>query len=609
MRLVSILIENFRCFKERVIIPVDNLTTLIGKNDIGKSTVLEALEIFFNNEVVKIDSSDSNIYSENNSVTIACEFDDLPEEIILDATSTTNLKSEFLLSNRDTLIIFKQFDCGKSSPSVEVFLLANHPTVEGAHNLLELKEKELQTLIKQRGLDVSLKGNPTMRQAIWSSFEDLDLKEILIPISKPKEDSKRIWEQIESYLPIYALFQSDRSSQDKDKEVQNPMKAAIASAISEVQDDIDRIQKRVKEKAEEIAKNTLDALNKIDANLASKLEPQFVMPTTSKWTGLFSINMDTDDGISLNKRGSGVRRMILVSFFKAEAERRLKTSNKRSIIYALEEPETAQHPNNQKILIESFKSLANEDGCQVLLTTHSPGLAAELPASSIRFITREKDLLIVESGVDVFAKVASTLGLTPDSRIKVLICVEGPTDVVALKHLSRALHIDDSSRINLSSDPRIAFVLMGGGSLVHWVNEYYLRGIGCKEFHLYDSDVKLYQKSIDEVNLRGDGSFGTLTNKYELENYLHKDAINEAYGVDIEITDSPGADNKGVPKLFAEAYSAKMKFDGIMKDNTAKNYLSDRAFNCMTAARIFERDPQNELISWLNKIQEMIEKN
>ena len=609
MRLVSVLIENFRCFKERVIIPVDNLTTLIGKNDIGKSTILEALEIFFNNEVVKIDSSDPNVYSGINSVTIACEFADLPEEIILDATSTTNLQSEFLLNNRDTLIIFKKFDCGKSSPSVEVFLLANHPTVEGAHNLLELKEKELQTLIKQRGLDVSLKGNPTMRQAIWSSFEDLDLKEILIPISKPKEDSKRIWEQVESYLPIYALFQSDRSSQDKDKEVQNPMKAAIASAISEVQDDIDRIQKRVKEKAEEIAKNTLDALNKIDANLASKLEPQFVMPTASKWTGLFSINMDTDDGISLNKRGSGVRRMILVSFFKAEAERRLKTSNKRSIIYALEEPETAQHPNNQKILIESFKSLANEDGCQVLLTTHSPGLAAELPASSIRFINRENDLPIVESGVDVFAKVASTLGLTPDSRVKVLVCVEGPTDVVALKHLSRALHIGDSKRINLSTDPRIAFVLMGGGTLVHWVNEYYLRGIGCKEFHLYDSDVKIYQKSIDEVNRRGDGSFGTVTNKYEIENYLHKDAVVDAYGVVIDVDDLPGADNKGVPKLFAEAYSAKMKFDGIMKDNTAKNYLSDKAFSFMTEARILERDPQNEVISWLNKIQEMIEKN
>ncbi|WP_164125933.1 AAA family ATPase, partial [Stenotrophomonas maltophilia] len=70
---------------------------------------------------------------------------------------------------------------------------------------------------------------------------------------------------------------------------------------------------------------------------------------------------------------------VLVSFFKAEAERRLKTSSRRSIIYAIEEPETAQHPNNQRVLIDSFKSLAEDSGCQVILTTHSPGFASELP--------------------------------------------------------------------------------------------------------------------------------------------------------------------------------------------------------------------------------------
>ena len=371
MKLVSVLIENFRCYKDQVIVPIDNLTTLIGKNDIGKSTVLEALEIFFNNELIKIDATDAYVYTGNKMVTIACEFSDLPNEIILDATSKTDLKNEYLVSKNETLIIFKHFDCSKATPSVEISILANHPTVEGANNLLELKEKELQSIIKQRGLDAALKGNPEMRAAIWSSYEDLALEQVFIPVSKPKEDSKRIWEQIDSYLPIYALFQSDRSSQDKDKEVQNPMKVAIAAAIAEVKDDIDRIQRKVQEKAEEIAKNTHEALKQIDSSLASKLEPQFIMPTASKWIGLFNINMDTDDGISLNKRGSGVRRMILVSFFKAEAERRLKSGNKRSIIYALEEPETAQHPNNQKILIESFKQISENVGCQVLLTTHS----------------------------------------------------------------------------------------------------------------------------------------------------------------------------------------------------------------------------------------------
>ncbi|MDM1139810.1 MULTISPECIES: ATP-binding protein [Empedobacter] len=607
MKLTSITIKNFRCYADETKVTIDDLTTFIGKNDIGKSTILEALEIFFNNDTVKIESGDANIYSGNNEVTITCEFKDLPIELTVDASSPTSLADEFLLSSEGTLKIQKVFACGKATPTFEAYIIANHPTVAGADNLLELKEKELQAIIKQKTLDSSLKGNPTMRKAIWNSFEDLELKEISIPVSKPKEDSKRIWEQIESHLPIFALFQSDRNSQDKDKEVQNPMKAAIATAIAEVKEDLEKIQNKVREKAEEIAASTHEALKTIDPKLASKLAPEFTPPTAAKWTGLFSINMDTDDGIPLNKRGSGVRRMILVSFFKAEAERRLKTSNKRSIIYALEEPETAQHPNNQKILIDSFRALSEENGCQVILTTHSPGLASELPANSIRFIDRdEHGKPLIESGVDVFAKVANALGITPDSRVKVLICVEGPTDVTALKCLSRALHLEDNTLIDLSNDPRIAFVLMGGSTLKHWVNEHYLKGLGCKECHIYDNDVTTYSVSVAEVNSRTDGSWGVLTQKHEIESYLHSEAIKEAYDVEVVVTDNPSADKKGVPKLFAEAFSAKMGYDGVMGDTRAKIYLANKAFPNMTAKRVKERDTANEIEGWLKKIDAML---
>ncbi len=386
MKLKSLTVKNFRAYEAETKIGFDQLTTIIGKNDIGKSTILEALEIFFNNQTVKIDSSDANIHSTLKTVEITCEFTEYPSEISIDTSSPTNLKDEYLLSTDDTLVIKKSFDCSKKTPSVEIFIIANHPTDKEVSNLLELKEKELQAIIKSKSLDSKLKGNPTMRKAIWKSISDLKLQTIEIPVSKPKEDTKRIWEQIDGYLPIFALFQSDRSSSDSDNEVQDPMKAAIATAISEVQKEINDIQQKVKEKAEEIAANTHKALKEIDENLANKLDPKFNPPTPAKWNGLFSIQLDTDDGIPLNKRGSGVRRMILVSFFKAEAERRLKSSSKQNIIYAIEEPETAQHPNNQKVLIESFKSLANESDCQIILTTHSPGLASELPIESLRFI-------------------------------------------------------------------------------------------------------------------------------------------------------------------------------------------------------------------------------
>ena len=607
MKLISLSIQNFRCFRDEVSTPIDDLTTFVGQNDIGKSSILEALEIFFNNETVKIDTGDANVFNLANPVAITCEFADLPLNLTLDAGATTSLADEYLLTEAGTLRIRKIYDCSKSKITPEVHILAHHPTAEEVADLLELKEKELQKIIKDKGLDAKLKGNPGMRRAIWDSVADLKLQTVAVVVSGAKDERKVIWDQIESHLPFFALFQSDRSSKDSDDEVQNPMKAAIAAAISEVQDEIEEIQRKVKEKAEAIARRTHEALKTLDANLAKELSPQFKPPTAAKWIGLFSVNMDTENGIPLNKRGSGVRRMVLVSFFKAEAERRLESSSRRSIIYAIEEPETAQHPNNQRILIDSFKSLANEPGCQVLLSTHSPGLASELPAEGIRFIHKQESIPSIQAGADVFGEVARTLGLIPDSRVKILLCVEGPNDVTAFRCLSRALHLEDQTLPDLNTDERMAFMVLGGSTLKHWVNEHYLRQLNRPEVHIYDSDVKKYAESVQQVNQRNDGSWAVQTRKYEIENYLHSDAIRAAFEVEVVVTDQPADGSQAVPKAFALAYSQAMGFDGVMGDDKAKNKLAEKAFPLMTATMLRERDPDGEVESWLRRIGRMLD--
>ncbi|ASW06418.1 OLD family endonuclease [Rhizobium sp. 11515TR] len=605
MRLVAVTIENFRAYKDPTRIDFGDITTIIGRNDVGKSTVLEALEIFFNNETVKIDPSDCNVFGGGAPVRITAEFSELPDEITLDAGAPTSLAAEYLLSADGHLRIQKVYDCSKKTVAAETFILANHPTAKGVEGLLELKEKDLQGLVKERGLEVKLKGNPGMRAALWEHTGDLVLATVAIPVSKPKEDSKRIWEQLELHLPMFAIFQSDRPSKDSDGEIQNPLKGAIATAIAEVQDEIERIQTKVREKSEEIARLTHEALKTIDNRLANTLVPKFTPPTTAKWTSLFSLGMDTDDAIPLNKRGSGVRRLILVSFFKAEAERKLTKSSKANIIYAIEEPETSQHPANQRILIDSFKEIANAPNCQVILTTHSPGLAADLPIESIRFVSSDgpPHTPTIEKGADVFGRVADVLGLTPDSRVKVLVCVEGPTDVEALRHMSHALHQTDDTIPSLLHDPRCAFVVLGGSTLKHWVTQHYLKNLRCPEVHIYDSDVAKYGEMVDQVNARTDGlgSWARLTIKHEIESYLHPAAIHEVYGVAVDVVDHPEPNRPGVPAAFAAVFSAHKGFDGVMKDSVAKSYLM-KVFQNMTAERIRERDATGEVEAWFRGI-------
>lgn len=48
MKLKSVRIKNFRGYVDSDDIDVGKLTAFVGRNDIGKSTILEALDIFFN---------------------------------------------------------------------------------------------------------------------------------------------------------------------------------------------------------------------------------------------------------------------------------------------------------------------------------------------------------------------------------------------------------------------------------------------------------------------------------------------------------------------------------------------------------------------------------
>ena len=87
MKLREVVLKNFRGYYDETRITIDELTALIGKNDIGKSTILEALDIFFNQ--VKIDLGDKNVFHPDEETVIGCVFDELPAEITLEDAVTS----------------------------------------------------------------------------------------------------------------------------------------------------------------------------------------------------------------------------------------------------------------------------------------------------------------------------------------------------------------------------------------------------------------------------------------------------------------------------------------------------------------------------------------
>lgn len=127
----------------------------------------------------------------------------------------------------------------------------------------------------------------------------------------------------------------------------------------------------VEQEVKKVADLTLKKLKEMDAGVAATLDPKFEKPN---WSTLIKASITGDDEIPLNKRGSGVRRLILLNFFRAKAERMMREKGAQSTIYAVEEPETSQHPHNQRLLMRALQQLAVGDD-QVIVTTHTPTLA------------------------------------------------------------------------------------------------------------------------------------------------------------------------------------------------------------------------------------------
>lgn len=106
MKLTKIKLKNFRCYQQEIEFLIDDLTSIIGKNDIGKSTILEALDGFFNDSV---DEGDLSNNADNRTIELTCFFKGIPDAIILDTSVATSPTDEGILNADEELEVKKTF--------------------------------------------------------------------------------------------------------------------------------------------------------------------------------------------------------------------------------------------------------------------------------------------------------------------------------------------------------------------------------------------------------------------------------------------------------------------------------------------------------------------
>jgi putative ATP-dependent endonuclease of OLD family len=619
MKLKSMTVANFRCYKSPLTVTFADLTTLIGRNDAGKSALLEALDVFFNDKA--LDKNDAAKGGVAKAVTVTCVFGELPSELVLDESAPTSLDDEHLLNVDGELEITKVYNCSVEKPKLTaVRLRAVHPGAEKVKDLIALKIDQLKARAEEVGVDMTAVNKTVkrdLRSAIRAKVGPLEpaASDLLIGGDGVDDigNAAKVWDGLKATLPLYALFKSDRQSSDQDAEAQDPLKIAIKEAVAAKAAELQAVMTFVEQEVKKVADLTLKKLKEMDASVAATLDPKFERPN---WATLIKASITGDDEIPLNKRGSGVRRLILLNFFRAKAERMLQEKGAQSTIYAVEEPETSQHPHNQRLLMRALQQLAVGDD-QVIVTTHTPTLARGLPSTSLRFLSRAADGVrsIAVGGADAVNKaIANSLGVLPDHAVKVFIVVEGIHDITFIRSLCRMFRshgtsVPDLEALELTGE--VVFVPSGGaGNLALWSSR--LHALNRPEFHLYDRDAPSgapakHQAKVDAVNRRA-GCKGVSTSRNEMENFVHHAAINvcaQALQLACNLAVSFGPDDD-VPELLTVELNLHAQPNAKWGHNKVKAWLADTVVPTMDAQMLGQIDPAGEMRGWMTDIELML---
>jgi len=561
MYISKIKISNYRGIKSQEL-DFQRFNALVGKNDCGKSTVINAIKLFFDD--AKASTKDFNYYQNNRPIEI---------EIILSDYEKNSLKPFLVKGDKDD-----GFD-----NVADDYLFDDSLTIKKIWEYKEGKDVGSRTYIKVNTFQESfihedkklvtkgIKDNsveiPTSGSGNNSDLEKLHyLREEFINQDKVREikwQTVKKWSEIVDSLPTVELFKADQSIETTTTDFKSTFSSEIKHIIQ-----------REKEKEEE---NTLSAIEEIITNKIAEesiaiqhcmsehisgLEELAIKPNFSWERGVEITNVDIklegdERPIPLENKGSGYRRLFMVGRLRYLANK----NHLNNVIYLVEEPETFLHPSAQDEMRDSLLSLSESN--QVLITTHSPIFLGATNENAITLCKKENTELKYEQRVDdeFLIDIARQIGVKPSHNVldtyKTIVFVEGSNDIKFLRIASEKL---DCSFHELIESNKIVVFFGGGKSLENFIDIEYFEKLKKKMFLIIDSDKGMPSKVVenetlkDKIDAKENGE-GYILNKRNIENYYYPDAIRRKYGIEFE-HDEHFAEDENVASFMKQLNSS-----------------------------------------------------
>lgn len=416
MKLKRILIENYRGLRQ-VEVPLSNFACIIGENNAGKSSVLQALSLFFSGSSI----TSADFFNPEEDVRIELEFTEI-KEIDVERLEETHRDKVRELLKGDTLTLVRHYgtdgrgklklvsmvpkDVRFSSENITALTKSQRAGVAFKQSLSEAFPEIADSFTNSTGVsearDFIRKFGDSLPESQKNKGDvdlptELDVKEKGIFFMLPE--------------PIYIQAVKDLSDDTKTKE-STPFGKVICILMKAIEDKLNeetqlfqtlraKLNRIVKEDGEIDDSNRLDEIKIIERTVEGYVQESFstaklniAIPPPEIKTVLQGAQIFVNDGVEgqIDSKGDGLRRAVVFAIMRAYVDvakmPEFATSEiqKGNYLLLFEEPELYLHPKAQDIL---FKALSEFSKLHfVVVSTHSPRFFG--PNATATFVKMKK---------------------------------------------------------------------------------------------------------------------------------------------------------------------------------------------------------------------------
>lgn len=507
MKLTKLHVQNYRGLRD-VELPLSQFGCFIGKNNAGKSTVLQAVSLFFSG--TRLNSKD--YFDPADPIRIEITFEDISDVDLGRLAPEHRDKIENIV-DEGVLKLVRSYDKIGSSKLMYVKLVPSEERFQPDAVAQLIKGKKAGKLVEAvvgqfPELQDKFQPGNVNQTKIKEAIEELTVN--LPPEQKTLADSDLptgIDASIRGLLPepIYIAAVKNLADDVKVKESTpfGKVLSILLSAIEPKLGDVNQFFAALSEKFNLVfdddgnpTDNRLPEVQKIERTVEDYLRESFAhvnlqinIPPPELKTILSSAELLIDDGIkgTIESKGDGLRRAtvfaILRSYVALNQPGALSDSAQTTLtgryILLFEEPELYLHPSAQKVLFDALSVFSTKN--HVLITTHSPSFFG--PQGTASFTKLSKVPRVDQVSPPYTAAHPIDLSdLTAKDQFQLIcfennnaafffdsvILVEGDSDYIVFPHLAQLL-TNDWDRIS----PSHKFIRLSGKGSIRRYREFF----------------------------------------------------------------------------------------------------------------------------------------